>query len=119
MARYVDGFVLPVRKKDIGAYRRMSKACSKVWKKYGALAYRECQGDDLAVKGMVQFPKMAKARSGETVFFSFIVYRSRADRDRIMAKVMKDPYLESMCKKPMPFDVKRMACGGFQEVVGF
>ena len=112
---YVDGFVLAVPKKNIAAYRRLSKAAGKVWKEFGALEYRECVGDDLKVKMGVPFTKLAGAKAGETVVFSWIVYRSRADRDRINAKIMKDPRItKAMMNKPMPFDVKRMSYGGFK-----
>src|SRR5262245_41275533 len=115
---YVDGFVLAVPKKNLAAYRRMATVGAKVWKRHGALEYRECIGDDLAVKFGKRFPKMAKAKRGETVFFSWIVYRSRAHRDRVNAKVMADPKLgEAMGKGPMPFDLKRMAYGGFKVFV--
>lgn len=115
---YVDGFVLPVPKKNLAAYRRMAKAAGKVWSEHGALQFRECLGDDLNHKMGVPFTRLAKAKAGETVFFSFIVYKSRAHRDRVNAKVMKDPRLSKMMEgKKMPFDVKRMAYGGFKAVV--
>jgi uncharacterized protein YbaA (DUF1428 family) len=116
--RYVDGFVLPVPKKNLAAYRRMSQKAGKVWREHGALDYKECVGDDLKVKGLVSFPKMVKAKSGETVFFSYIVYKSKAHRNQVNAKVMKDPRLAKMCDpNKMPFDVKRMAYGGFKVIV--
>ncbi len=115
---YVDGFVLPVPKKNIPAYIRMSKQASKVWKDHGALDYRECVGDHLDMKFGLPFPKLAKVKRGETVVFAYIVYKSRAHRDKVNAKVMKDPRLNSMCKsKEMPFDLKRMAYGGFKVIV--
>jgi len=115
---YVDGFVLPVQKKKLAQYTRLAKLASKVWREHGALEYRECVGDDLNIKGMFTFPKLVKPRTGETVLFSWIVYKSRAHRDRVMAKVMKDPRLASMMDpKNMPFDMKRMACGGFKVIV--
>ena len=119
MARYVDGFVLPVPKKNVAAYRRMSTKAGKVWRELGALEYRECVGDDLKVKGGVAaFPRVARAKAGETVFFSWIVYKSRAHRDRVNAKVMKDPRIAGMMgDSKMPFDPKRMAYGGFAVVV--
>ncbi len=118
MAVYVDGFVLPVPKKNIKAYRRMSRKAGKVWREHGALEYRECVGDDLKQKGVAAFPRLAKARRGETVFFSWIVYKSRRHRDSVNRKVMKDPRLAKMMDgKSMPFDVKRMAYGGFKAVV--
>lgn len=122
MPKYVDGFVLPVPKKNIASYRKMAALGAKVWKKYGALEYFECVGEDLNPKTMgtkfLTFPKMAKAKPGETVFFSFVVYKSRADRDRVNGKVMKEMMKdEKMKNMPMPFDIKRMAYGGFEAVV--
>lgn len=115
---YVDGFVLPVPKKNIQAYRRMAQIAAKVWREHGALEYRECVGDDLQVKMGVPFPKNAKTKPGETVVFAWIVYKSRAHRDRVNAKVMKDKRLEGMMDmKNMPFDVKRMVYGGFKTLV--
>lgn len=114
---YVDGFVLAVPKRKVEQYRRISKAAGKVWREYGALEYRECVGDDLNIKFGLPFPKLARAKAGETVVFSWIVYPSRAARDRINAKVMKDPRIAKSMKDPMPFDVKRMAMGGFRIIV--
>jgi uncharacterized protein YbaA (DUF1428 family) len=113
---YVDGFVLPVPKKNLAAYRRIATKAGKIWREHGALDYKECVGDDLKNKWGAKFPKAARAKSGETVVFSYIVYKSRADRDRVNKKVMKDPRL-SMDKTPMPFDVKRMVYGGFKVLV--
>ena len=117
MARYVDGFVLTVPKKNLAAYRRMSQQAGKVWKKYGALQYRECIGDDLKHKGVVPFTRLTKAKRNEAVFFSFIVFKSKADRDRVNAKVMKDPTVMKAMEKQMPFNPKRMAYGGFKVLV--
>ncbi len=118
MARYVDGFLLPLPKKNMETYRRMSAKAGKVWREHGALEYRECVGDDLKVKMGMAFPRSAKVKPGETVVFSWIVYKSRAHRDRVNKKVMKDPRLASMMAgKSMPFDVKRMAYGGFSVIV--
>ena len=118
MARYVDGFVLPVPKRKLSTYRRMSNRAGKIWREYGALEYRECAGDDLKVKMGRPFPKLARTRAGETVVFAWIVYRSRAQRDRVNARVMKDPRIAAMMnEKDMPFDVKRMAYGGFRAIV--
>jgi uncharacterized protein YbaA (DUF1428 family) len=119
MARYVDGFVLPVPRKNLAAYRSMARKAGKVWREHGALEYIECVGDDFKVKGgLVPFPRLARSKPGETVLFSWIVYESRAHRDRVNAKVMKDPRLASMMAgKAMPFDVKRMAYGGFKVLV--
>ena len=116
---YVDGFVLPVPKKKLKAYQRMAQKAGKVWREHGALDFKECVGDDLKVKFGVPFPRVVKTKPGETVMFSFIVYKSRAHRDRVNAKVMKDPRLDAMMApgEPMPFDVKRMAHGGFKVLV--
>jgi uncharacterized protein YbaA (DUF1428 family) len=116
MARYVDGFVIPLPVKNLEAYRAMARKAGKVWKEHGALAFRECVGEDLAVKGMASFRGLARAKAGETVMFSWIEYRSRAHRDRVNAKVMKDPRIGAM-GPVMPFDVKRMAYGGFETLV--
>ncbi len=114
---YVDGFVLAVPKKNLQAYVRMARKAGKVWKEHGALEFRECVGDDLAVKMATSFPKVMKPKRGETVFFSYIVYKSRAHRDKVNAKVMKDPRITGMMQKEMPFDSKRMAYGGFKVLV--
>ena len=115
--RYVDGYVLPVPKKNLPAYRRMAQKAGKIWREHGALDYKECVGDDLKVKWGVRFSRAVKVKRGETVVFSWIVFKSRADRDRINAKVMKDPRLANMDPKSMPFDVKRMVFGGFKVLV--
>ena len=116
--KYVDGFLLAVPKKNIQAYRRMAQKAAKIWKQYGALDYKECVGDDLNVKMGVPFPRLAKVKPGETVVFSYIVYKSRTHRDRVNAKVMKDPRVANMCDpKSMPFDTKRMCYGGFKVLV--
>jgi uncharacterized protein YbaA (DUF1428 family) len=115
---YVDGFVLPIPKKNIEVYRKMARAAGRVWKELGALEYREAVGEDLKVKFGVAFPRLSRARAGETVIFSWIVYKSRAHRDRVNAKVMKDKRItEMMNGKKMPFDTKRMAYGGFKVIV--
>ena len=114
---YVDGFLLSVPKRKLPAYRRLSQAAGKVWREYGALEYRECVGDDLNMKMGVPFPRIAKAKSGEAVVFSWIVYKSRAHRDRVNARVMKDPRITRTMRQPMPFDIKRMAYGGFTVLV--
>jgi len=122
MALYVDGFLLPLPKKNVPVYRRIAKQAGKIWRKHGALEYRECIGDDLKVKGMGSFPDRAGVKSGETVVFSWITYKSRAHRDRVNAQVMKDPRMLKMMAqmqkpKAMPFDVKRMSYGGFRVLV--
>ena len=116
MARYVDGFLLAVPKKNLKAYTKMAKRAGKVWREYGALEYMECAIDDPNAHGMVPFSRAVKARPNETVFFSFAVYKSRKDRDRVMAKVMQDKRMQVDMKR-MPFDMKRMAVGGFKAVV--
>ncbi len=113
---YVDGFLLPVPKKNLDAYRRISRKAGKVWREHGALDYKECVGDDLKIKGVSSFPRVLKTKPGETVVFSWITYKSRAHRDRVNAKVMKDPRL-NMEGTSMPFDVKRMLYGGFKVFV--
>ena len=128
MARYVDGYVLPVPKKNLAAYRRMAQKASKVWMDHGALEYRECVGDDLntvatekgtkKVRGVPPFGRGVRLKSGETVVFSWVVYKSKSDRNRVNAKVMKDPRIAAMMKgRKMPFDVKRMLVGGFRVIV--
>jgi uncharacterized protein YbaA (DUF1428 family) len=115
--RYVDGYVLPILKKNIPAYRRIAQKAGKIWREHGALEYRECVGEDLNVKWGVTFPRTIKLKRRETVVFSWIVFKSRTDRDRVNAKVMKDPRLASMDAKSMPFDLKRMVYGGFEVLV--
>src|SRR5689334_20030095 len=108
MPQYVDGFVLPVPKKNLGAYRQMAQKASKIWRKHGALDYRECVGDDLKVKFGLPFPRGTKSKPNETIIFAYIVYKSRAHRDAVNKKVMADPALHEMCDpKNMPFDCKR------------
>lgn len=116
--RYVDGFLLTVPKKNVPAYRRMARQAGKVWREHGALEFRECVGDDLNIKQGVPFPRLMKLKRGETVFFSYIVYKSRSHRDRVNAKVMKDERVAKMMEgKDMPFDPRRMAYGGFKVLV--
>ncbi len=116
--RYADGYVLPVPKKNVQDYRRLAQKAGKIWREHGALEFRECLGDDLNVKWGVRFPRAVKLKGGETVFFSWIVFKSRAHRDRVNAKVMKDARLAKMMDAgPMPFDVKRMVYGGFKILV--
>ena len=116
---YVDGFVIPIKKKDLVAYKKMATWGANVWKKYGALEYFECVGDDLkVVKNMGQgFKKLARLKSDETVVFSFIVYKSKADRDRINKKVMSDPGMKNFDEKSMPVDMERFVVGGFKVLV--
>ena len=115
---YVDGFIVAVPKKNLDAYRRLAKKAGKIWREHGALEFRECIADDVSWGKRTSFPRSVKQKSGETVFFSYIVYKSRADRDRINAKVMKDKRLAKMMDpKAMPFDARRMIWGGFKTVV--
>lgn len=115
---YVDGFIVPVPKKKVEAYRRMSQKAGRVWRDHGALEYRECAADDVKVGKLTSFPRSVKMKRGETVFFSWIVYKSRAHRDRVNKKVMKDKRLADMMNpKSIPFDTKRMIFGGFKTLV--
>jgi uncharacterized protein YbaA (DUF1428 family) len=116
MARYVDGFVIPVPRKNVRKYLEIARQAGKVWKQHGALEYVEAVGEDLRARW--GFRKMAKSKANETVVFSFIVYRSRAHRDAVNKKVMKDKRIAAMMEpNAMPFDVRRMAYGGFQIAV--
>jgi len=118
MARYVDGFVVPVPRKNLAAYRRLARKAGKVWQEHGALQYVECVADDVKPGKSTSFPQSVKLKPGETVVFSYIVYRSRRDRDRILEKVMADPRLaDMMAPGSMPFDGKRMFWGGFKGIV--
>lgn len=115
---YVDGFIVPVPTKKLDAYRRLSRKAGKIWREFGALEYIECVADDVKPGKWTSFPQAVKLKKGETVVFSWIVYKSRKQRDRIMAKVMADPRLESMMDpKALPFDGKRMIMGGFKTFV--
>jgi len=118
MARYVDGFVVPVPKKNVQAYRRLARKAGKLWREHGALEYIECIADDVKRGKSTSFPRSVKLKPGETVVFSWIVYKSRAHRDRVNANVMKDPRLGKMINpKVMPFDGRRMFWGGFKSLV--
>jgi uncharacterized protein YbaA (DUF1428 family) len=118
MPRYVDGFVLPIPKKNLPTYRKMAKEAGRIWKKHGALDYRECVGDDLDVPMGMPFPRKLKLGRGETVVFSWILYKSRAHRDQVNKKVMKDPRIRNMMgMKKMPFDPDKMLWGGFKTLV--
>jgi uncharacterized protein YbaA (DUF1428 family) len=115
---YVDGFVVPVPKKKLAAYRAMARKSGKIWREHGALAFRECIADDVKWGKRTSFPRSVKQKPGETVAFSYIVYKSRADRNRVLAKVMKDKRLAPMMDpKGMPFDAGRMIYGGFKVFV--
>ena len=118
MAKYVDGFVLPVPRRKVAAYRRMARLAGKVWREYGALAYVECIADDVKPGKWTSFPQSVKLKKGEAVWFSYILYKSRKHRDSVMKKVMKDKRLASMMDmSKMPFDGKRMIFGGFKVAV--
>jgi uncharacterized protein YbaA (DUF1428 family) len=120
MANYVDGFVIPIRKQKVKAYLRQAKLGARLWKAHGALAYTECVAEDLKVPFGLGFRKMARLEAGETVVFAWIVYRSRAHRDRVNAAVMKDPRMSDPAMKgPMPFDPRRIAVGGFKVLVSW
>jgi uncharacterized protein YbaA (DUF1428 family) len=115
---YVDGYVLPVPAKNIDAYKKMASKAGKVWLEHGALSYKECVADDMHPEFGVPFSKNMKLKEGETVVFAFVVFKSRAHRDRVNAKVMKDPRLcEGVDMNNMPFDCKRMVYGGFKTLV--
>jgi uncharacterized protein YbaA (DUF1428 family) len=115
---YVDGFVVPVPKKNLKAYRRMAQKAGKVWREHGALEYIEYVADDVKPGKYTSFPQSVKLKPGETVVFAYVVYKSRAHRDRVNAKVMKDKRLAAMMNpKAMPFDGKRMFWGGFKVLV--
>ncbi|MFH1497741.1 MAG: DUF1428 domain-containing protein [Verrucomicrobiota bacterium] len=118
MAKYADGFVIPVPKKNLATYRRMAAKAAKIWREHGALDYKECVGDDLAVPGVMPFPKGIGAKSSEVIVFSWITYKSRAQRDKVNKLVMADPRIAKMCDpKKMPFDCARMLYGGFKVMV--
>jgi uncharacterized protein YbaA (DUF1428 family) len=115
MPRYVDGFVLPIPKKNAEAYRRIARRAGKIWREHGALEYRECIADDVKPGKHTSFPQSVDLKTGEAVWFSWIVFKSRKHRDQVNAKVMADPRLASMMDpKRMPFDGKRMIYGGFR-----
>jgi len=114
---YVDGFVVPVPKKKVQAYRRLAQKAGKVWREHGALEFRECIADDVKVGKLTSFPRSVKLKPSETVMFSWITYKSRAHRDRVNAKVMKDKRIAGMDLKLMPFDAKRTIYGGFKVIV--
>jgi uncharacterized protein YbaA (DUF1428 family) len=118
MPQYVDGFIIPVPKKNLDAYRRLAEQCAQIWREHGALEVRECVAEDVKMGKLTSFPRSVLRKPRETVIFSWIVYKSRADRDRINAKVMKDPRMvEIMKSEKAPFDGKRMIFGGFEVIV--
>ncbi len=115
--RYVDGMVVPVPKKQVAAYKKMSKAAGKIWLELGAVDYVECVADDVKKGKVTSFPQAVKLKKGEVVFFSFITYKSKDDRKRVMKLIMKDKRIEKLMAKGMPFDGKRMFWGGFEPLV--
>ena len=115
---YIDGYVLPVPKRKLQAYRRIARKAGKIWREHGALQVRECVADDVKPGKVTSFPQSVKLKPGETVIFSYVVFKSKGERNRINAKVMKDKRLASMMDpKAMPFDAKRMFWGGFKPLV--
>jgi uncharacterized protein YbaA (DUF1428 family) len=119
MPKYVDGFVIPVPRKNIAAYTKMARLGRRVWMDHGALDYRECIGEDLKPKGVTPFARLFGAKPTETIVFAWITYKSRKHRDAVNAKVMQDPRMQKMMAKgAMPFDAKRMAYAGFSTIVG-
>jgi uncharacterized protein YbaA (DUF1428 family) len=114
---YVDGFIVPVPKKKLAAYRNLARKAGKIWREHGALAFKECVADDVKKGKWTSFPRSVKLKPSETVMFSYIVYKSRAHRDKVNAKVMKDKRFAGMDMKDMPFDGKRMIYGGFKVLV--
>ncbi len=120
MERYVDGFLIPIAKDRVNEYREMAQKAGEIWKELGALEYYECVGDDLDIEEMVSFKKAADASEDETVIFSWIVFESREQRDRVNAAVMNDPRIKEMMESgPELFDYRRMAYGGFKTLVRF
>lgn len=120
MAAYVDGFVIPLPKRNLARYRRIARAAGKIWMEYGAVEFRECVADDFTATGGTSFRKLLRLKPNETAIFSWIAYRSKADRKRVTARVMKDPrILRIMTDEDNPFDVKRMTYGGFKTLVDF
>ena len=117
MPNYVDGYLLPVPKKNLAAYRAMAAKAGRIWREHGALQYRECVGEDLNVKWGMPFPRRFKLKAGETLIFSWIVFKSRAHRDQVNRKVLKDPRIENMGPKDAPFDCTKMGYGGFTVIV--
>jgi uncharacterized protein YbaA (DUF1428 family) len=116
---YVDGYVIPIKKMHVAKYKKIATAAGKVWRDHGALDYKECIGEDLFIKGCGSIATMIKAKKDETVIFSYILYKSRKQRDAVNAKVMKDPRIANVDFKTMPFDMKRMTYGGFDVIVDY
>lgn len=116
MAKYVDGFVIPIKKKNLAAYKKMAKLGCKIWMEYGALDYYECVGETIKVPWGLPFPKVYKLKPDETLIFAFVIYKSKAQRNQINKKIEKDPRMQMDMKK-MPFDMKRFSVGGFSVIV--
>jgi uncharacterized protein YbaA (DUF1428 family) len=116
---YVDGYVIPIKKKFVGRYKKIASAAGKVWRDHGALDYKECIGEDLFIKGCGSIATIAKAKKDETVIFSYILFKSRAHRDKVNARVMKDKRIAGVDFGAMPFDMKRMSYGGFDVIVDY
>lgn len=115
---YVDGFLIPLKKDKVDEYKKLARKAAKIWIEHGALEYRECVGDDLNIEGMVfNFPEAAQAKRDETVIFAWVVYKSKAHRDRVNKKIMADPRMDAIKPDMVPFDYKRMAYGGFKMLV--
>lgn len=115
---YVDGYVLPIPRKKLKSYQRMADRAGKIWREHGAIDYKECVQEDTKAMGLTPFPRAMKVKSGEVVVFAYVVFKSRAHRDQVNRKVMKDPRIANMCDpKDMPFNVKRMVYGGFKVIV--
>ena len=118
MSQYIDGFVLSIPKDKLAAYKKLATKAGKIWREHGALEYRECAGDDMEVKGMVAFPKLAKSKPGEVVIFAYARFESRKHRDAVNKKIMADQRLAAMCEETKAiFECKRMAYGGFKTLV--
>jgi len=118
MSEYIDGFLLSVPKKKLAAYRKLAARAGKIWREHGALDYRECVGDDVKVKGMMAFPKLARTKPREVVLFSFVVFKSRRHRDAANKRIMSDPRIAAMCAASgVDLDSQRMAYGGFKTLV--
>ncbi len=119
MAKYVDGYVVPVPKRNIEAYRKIARKCGKIWREHGALEYKEYVAEDVQSGKLTSFPQSVQAKRGETVVFAYVTYKSRAHRDRVNKKAMEDPRMQEFCdpKKKMPFDPSRMFWGGFKILV--
>ncbi len=117
MNSYIDGYILPIRKDQVEAYRRIAHRAAGIWREHGALSYRECVAEDLAAEGMTPFPSLMQTGPDETVIFAWIEFASRADRDRVNAAVMNDPRMTGMGPDDVPFDCRRISYGGFQTLV--